>query len=44
MDEFFNLLEHDSFARIFIVCEVWVSFILGYLVGRWDTKRKGESE
>ena len=44
MQEFFDLLDHSMFARVFIFCEVWVSFILGYLYGRWDTKRKGESE
>ena len=38
MEEFFNLLGHDTFARIFIVCEVWVSFALGYIVGRWERK------
>lgn len=38
MDEFFDLLSHDMFARIFIFCEVWVAFILGYLcrgVDKW---------
>lgn len=44
MDEFFRMLDHNTAARIFIVCEVWLSFILGYIVGRWDRKSKGESE
>ena len=34
MEEFFNLLSHDMIARIFIFCEVWVSFVLGYIIGR----------
>lgn len=36
MNEFFDLLGHDMFARIFIFCEVWASFILGYILGRKD--------
>lgn len=34
MNEFFDLLGRDMFARIFIFCEVWASFILGYILGR----------
>lgn len=44
MDEFFRMLDHNTAARIFIFCEVWLSFILGYIIGRWDKKNGGESE
>lgn len=38
MNEFFSLLDHDTFARIFIVAEVWVSAIVGYVVGYYSHK------
>ena len=38
MNEFFSLLDHDAFARIFIVCEVWVSALAGYVVGYYSHK------
>ena len=40
MNEFFDLLSHDMFARIFIFCEVWLAFILGYLSRGVDKKLK----
>ncbi len=38
MNEFFSLLDHDAFARIFIVGEVWVSALIGYVVGYYSHK------
>ena len=38
MEEFFNVLNNEMFARIFIFCEVWFSFTIGYLVGKWERK------
>lgn len=40
MNEFFDLLDRSMFARIFIVAEVWVSAIIGYVFGYYSKKRK----
>ena len=38
MNEFFSLLDHDMFARMFIVGEVWISALAGYVVGYYSHK------
>jgi len=40
MNEFFDLLDNNMFARIFIVAEVWVSAILGYAAGYYSKNKK----
>ena len=42
MNEFFDMLDHNTFARIFIVCEVWASVIVGYALGHINSKKKNK--
>ena len=42
MNEFFDMLDHNTFARIFIVCEVWISVMVGYALGYINNKRKNK--
>ena len=38
MNEFFDMLDHNTFARIFIIAEVWISALAGYVVGYYSHK------
>jgi hypothetical protein len=40
MNEFFDMLDSNVFARIFIVIEVWISVMVGYALGYINNKKK----